>query len=1043
MFRRGLPLPERTLPSMNSTRNDIAHTGSVVAQDKKARVSAERSQAVSKNKLDSDTHTKNIAIGAKLKIMSLNIEGISMQKCDYLSRLLNELDIDILLLQETHLELDSAPSRSFIAGYTEVSKQCHPKYGISTYARKPELVAKLGETTENNGTQRCTVKTEGIEITNVYKPPAEKWSQPPKRQFEHPALIIGDFNSHHNEWGYKEANAAGHELHDWAIRIDAHLIYDPNTRGTFRSARWNKDYTPDLVFVTKDANHKPLAASREVLTDFPNSQHRPIIITTGIQIIRTEAIPQPRWNFKKANWEEYTSHIERTCQRIPPSSENITRFGKLILKSAKKSIPRGVRKWYIPCWSEASENLLKEFEKTQDQEIAEQLLSTLQEDRRKRWIETVENLDMRHSSRHAWQLIKKLEPKDNVNKTAPVISADEVAKEIKQRGRHIPDHVFERKIRKEYNRIWNSLPKDGSMWTLPISYTEIDTAIKDMKNGKAAGIDGIYPDMITHLGPAAKQWLASAMTDILEKGKYPQTWKHAKVIAILKPGKPATSPSSYRPISLLCCLYKLLEKIILTRITPMISNIIPVEQAGFQQNRCTTEQVLALTSQIEAGFERKQKTGTVLLDLSAAYDTVWTGGLMLKLARVIHCRKLLKLIAQMTGPRKFHVVLGSTYSKVKRIKNGVPQGSVLAPALFNVYISDMPDTTSLKLGYADDWALTHQSRSWNEIESTLSKDVSIMKRFFDTWYLKMNTTKTVTTAFHLNNKESKRTLKIEIDGETLPADQYPKYLGVTLDRQLTYKKHLEGTASKIGKRNCLLRKLAGTTWGASQTLLRTSTLALCHSVGEYCAPVWMRSTHTNLVDVKLRESMRIITGCLKSTPTQWLPVMSAIAPPHLRRENINQKWVQTAESATRTPLQNIYKNAPRKSRLKSRSPFYLSKKENYNINEAWRNEWENKRPTGGEIIRDPCEPLPGLRTQKRKYWTAANRLRSRHTRLAANMHRWGMKESPMCPRCTTNPQDTDHLVLRCPETRLTGGYETVHKGDETLQNWIDEFNLEV
>ena len=210
----------------------------------------------------------------------------------------------------------------------------------------------------------------------------------------------------------------------------------------------------------------------------------------------------------------------------------MVRFCKLILKSAQKNIPRGVRKWYIPCWSERSENLLKEYEETQDQEIAEQLLDTLHEDRRQRWIDTVENLDMRHSSRHAWQLIKKLDPEGGTTKTAPVIKADEVAKEIKQRGQHVPNHAFETQIRREYKRIWNSLPKEGSMWTLPISLTETEDAIHHMKNGKAAGIDGIYPDMITHLGPKAIEWLSTAMDDILEKGKYPQTWKHAKVIAI-------------------------------------------------------------------------------------------------------------------------------------------------------------------------------------------------------------------------------------------------------------------------------------------------------------------------------------------------------------------------------------------------------------------------------------------------------------------------------------------------------------------------------
>ena len=130
----------------------------------------------------------------------------------------------------------------------------------------------------------------------------------------------------------------------------------------------------------------------------------------------------------------------------------------------------------------------------------------------------------------------------------------------------------------------------------------------------------------------------------------------------------------------------------------------------------------------------------------------------------------------------------------------------------------------------------------------------------------MNTTKSMSTCFHLDNHQANRTLNVKIGETTLPAEQNPKYLGVTLDRQLTYRNHLEGCANKIAKRNCLLRKLAGTSWGASQTVLRTSSLALCYSVAEYCAPVWTRSSHTNKVDTKLREAMRFVSGCLKSTP---------------------------------------------------------------------------------------------------------------------------------------------------------------------------------
>ena len=105
------------------------------------------------------------------------------------------------------------------------------------------------------------------------------------------------------------------------------------------------------------------------------------------------------------------------------------------------------------------------------------------------------------------------------------------------------------------------------------------------------------------------------------------------MIAIRKPGKPNDEPTSYRSISLLCSCYKLLERLLLTRLAPIVESVIPQEQAGFRKKRNTCDQVLALTSYIESGFQKKLKTGAVLIDLSAAYDTVWQAGLMVKLSK--------------------------------------------------------------------------------------------------------------------------------------------------------------------------------------------------------------------------------------------------------------------------------------------------------------------------------------------------------------------------------------------------------------------------
>ena len=99
-------------------------------------------------------------------------------------------------------------------------------------------------------------------------------------------------------------------------------------------------------------------------------------------------------------------------------------------------------------------------------------------------------------------------------------------------------------------------------------------------------------------------------------------WRRATVNAVLKPGKDETCASSYRPISLLCTSYKLLERVILARISPIVDKTLPQEQASFRQGRSTLDQVRQLTENIKESYDRGQVTGAVFLHLTAAYDTV-------------------------------------------------------------------------------------------------------------------------------------------------------------------------------------------------------------------------------------------------------------------------------------------------------------------------------------------------------------------------------------------------------------------------------------
>jgi len=146
--------------------------------------------------------------------------------------------------------------------------------------------------------------------------------------------------------------------------------------------------------------------------------------------------------------------------------------------------------------------------------------------------------------------------------------------------------------------------------------------------------------------------------------------------------------------------------------------------------------------------------------------------------------------------------------------------------------------------------------------------------------------------FYLHNTSATCELSVYLDGQRLWHECHPTYLGVSLDCTLSYREHLTKTAGKLKNRNHLLMKLAGSTWGTSANTLRSSALALCYSAAEYCAPVWSRSAYISQIDVQLNSTTRLISGTLRSTPLPWLPVLSNIESPALRRKAATDNLVE-------------------------------------------------------------------------------------------------------------------------------------------------------
>jgi len=239
-------------------------------------------------------------------------------------------------------------------------------------------------------------------------------------------------------------------------------------------------------------------------------------------------------------------------------------------------------------------------------------------------------------------------------------------------------------------------------------------------------------------------------------------------------------------------------------------SFLSVDQAGFRPGRSTCEQVLALSTFIENGFQQNLKTGAVFVDLTAAYDTVWQAGLLVKLARLLPWWAA-HTIEFLLRNRMFRAHIGDKVSRWRTQKNGLPQESVLAPTLFNIYINNLPETTSQKFIYADDICCATQAKTFSKLKHTLTSDMSVLSDYCAKWRLTPNVLKTVSSVFHLHNASASTELNVMLNGKRIRHEHQPVYLRVTLDRSLTFRSHMVKTAAKVRTRNNLITKLAGST----------------------------------------------------------------------------------------------------------------------------------------------------------------------------------------------------------------------------------------
>ncbi|GFV92990.1 RNA-directed DNA polymerase from mobile element jockey [Trichonephila clavipes] len=845
-----------------------------------------------------------------LNILQLNINGTQRKIEELTDEILNVNKVHIACLQETKL---NSNLKLKIKGFTTLRKDRKDRAGgglaflvKSADIKFREIILPPTTDYDENSTevQAITVLLPQQEVTiiNAYHPDNSDINLDLLNTLldtkSGTKILLGDLNAKSPSWGSRTLDLKGSQIEDLLCDNDLSILNDK--RSTYLSKTNGTTSALDITAI----NHQTASQATWKILKSAISDHFPIITSINKRVDGT--IQSKRsWNFRKANWGKFTSELEMLCSLSSPHTldERLQSFASHINAAAKRSIPRVKRRndW-VPFWKDTNiENLINERDKlsaelqknnTETNKIrltnlcheVEEVISSC---KRKKWTEFCETLDPPKISQH-WKVIKTLNNHSTHQKadilTNIISSSGRDAATNKETASLLAKH-YENKSKLTFNandrkllRTYRKTIQDSkrynhkNIFTIPFLMEELESAIAKMNPGKAPGPDVIFGRMVQHFGNLAKKELLEIFNLSWATGKLPQIWKLSTVIPILKPNKNASECKNYRPISLTSTLCKLMERVIHRRLMNWLieNKKLHFYQTAFRTHHSTTDQLFYLNQSIIDGFQEKphKKTLAVFLDISAAFDRVWRQKLVHTIQGTGINGKALLWISDFLRGRKFSVRFNGALSESRRMWAGVPQGSVLSPLLFLIFMNTIhhhihPDTNIAC--YADDIAVWHSHNDITESEKALNTTLKGIAEWTENLKLTINADKTNYCIFSTDRRHrSSFNANIKIQNSQIKNVDLPTYLGVTLDPELRFSKHIEHTTNKaLGKLN-ILRKLCGTSWGSRPQTLKSTFCTVIRPVLEYATPIWTPasiSAKRKLDSVQHRAAKIIIEQC--------------------------------------------------------------------------------------------------------------------------------------------------------------------------------------
>ena len=752
---------------------------------------------------------------------------------------------------------------------------------------------------------RVNVDRHPVTLVSVYNPPGDINVNDIEilLRLPSPTIIAGDMNAKHVDWNCRVTNPQGNALRDLYYGSDINFEILAPSSPTFIPD--NQNHAPDILEIALVKDFQSILQINAV--NALNSDHLPVIIQLHGQI--TKAEQRTYLKYDHANWEKLEFEIHSKLEQInsvinseAELNDGVNKLTTVIQQAIENNVPRKIIKQkdqYVP---DTIKRLIRQrndarrkWQRHHDNQnyrgemndLRYRIRQAFQEHVSNTWDTTLGNLDTRNMS-ETWKITKKIMHQNVVlpplnaphgRVELPEEKAEMFANHLEQTFSPHTDNINEQFTRATENLVTNFLRtpvKGKTRETIP---AEIAWQIRHLNGKKARGPDGIQNIVLQKLPPLAIQFLAKIINAIFKLGKYPELWKEGRILLFPNPGKDLSDPDNYRPITLLNTMGKVAEKIINKRLKQEIAerDIIRNEQFGFRSKHSTTSQLLSHVEKITEGFNRGRATVGLYLDISQAFDKIWHTGLLRKLINNNINDNLIQLVANYLSNRKFDVQVQGVISGKRIIRSGVPQGSIVGPTLFNLYINDIPhdvqNQNSMIHIFADDTLISGQSWEPTIAADRVQQNLILIEEWLEKWRLKINIDKCQAVLFSKRTSHF-RTLppELKLFGEEIQWRNEAKYLGVILDKKLLFSRHIDWTKSKAYMRLRILYPLLNYRSHLNMRTAITLYKSLIRPIMSYACPVWGHAAKTHIKKLQIIQNkiLYMATKLPRVTPLRTL-----------------------------------------------------------------------------------------------------------------------------------------------------------------------------